>query len=349
MTAAVDTHAWRRIVVLRMVRRHSGTGRTIQPRCHRGGGPASRAHRPFVERDARGVPRGVHRDNRDTRGRNNPRAAWGLGHAARRGRARAARSVRHSAPWSIAVLASTAGLALVFLASVHAERALAGMDRTGALHITLTGHQYWWEAQYDDPAPAQVFITANELHVPVGRPVIFTLLSDDVIHSFWVPNLHGKKDLIPGHTRHVRLARRSAWHLSRAMCGVLRLSACTYGAARGGGVAGRIRSLGAAAASARRASLQPRRKARPRRLSRARPARCATRLAARRRAPARRRTSRTSRAAVRWRRGPCPTSRKTSPAGLMIRNVTSPGVNMPPHALPPQDLPSARGWLGTLQ
>jgi len=100
----------------------------------------------------------------------------------------------------LAVLASTAGLALVFLASVHAERALAGMDRTGALHITLTGHQYWWEAQYDDPAPAQVFITANELHVPVGRPVIFTLLSDDVIHSFWVPNVHGKKDLIPGHS-----------------------------------------------------------------------------------------------------------------------------------------------------
>jgi cytochrome c oxidase subunit 2 len=52
--------------------------------------------------------------------------------------------------------------------------------------------------RYQDPAPSRSFSTANEIHIPVGRPVELTLRSIDVIHSFWVPNLHGKKDLIPG-------------------------------------------------------------------------------------------------------------------------------------------------------
>ena len=53
---------------------------------------------------------------------------------------------------------------------------------------------------YDDPQPERVFTTANEIHIPVGRPIVLTLRSPDVIHSFWVPNLHGKRDLIPGQT-----------------------------------------------------------------------------------------------------------------------------------------------------
>jgi cytochrome c oxidase subunit 2 len=83
-------------------------------------------------------------------------------------------------------------------ASVFTDRALARLPLEDALHIRLTGYQWWWEAQYDDPAPSRIFTTANELHVPVGRPVIVTLVGADVIHSFWVPSLHGKKDLIPG-------------------------------------------------------------------------------------------------------------------------------------------------------
>jgi cytochrome c oxidase subunit 2 len=67
------------------------------------------------------------------------------------------------------------------------------------LRIKVTGHQWWWEVQYQDPLPSNVMTTANEIHVPVGKTVRLELQSNDVIHSFWVPNMHGKKDLIPGH------------------------------------------------------------------------------------------------------------------------------------------------------
>jgi cytochrome c oxidase subunit 2 len=68
-----------------------------------------------------------------------------------------------------------------------------------ALTVDLTGHQWWWEATYEDTNPSKRVTTANEIHVPVGRPVQIKLRSADVIHSFWVPNLNGKRDLIPGY------------------------------------------------------------------------------------------------------------------------------------------------------
>src|SRR5688500_7326830 len=67
------------------------------------------------------------------------------------------------------------------------------------LSIRITGHQWWWEVEYEDPIPQNRIRTANELHIPVGRHVVLKLQSTDVIHSFWVPNLGGKRDLIPGH------------------------------------------------------------------------------------------------------------------------------------------------------
>ena len=70
---------------------------------------------------------------------------------------------------------------------------------TNALHINVVGHQWWWEVQYNDTAPQRRLTTANEIHVPINRPVLFSLTSTDVIHSFWLPNLNGKRDLIPGH------------------------------------------------------------------------------------------------------------------------------------------------------
>ena len=66
------------------------------------------------------------------------------------------------------------------------------------LDIELTGHRWWWEVKYLDPVPSNIVTTANEIHIPVGRPIRFRLRSQDVIHSFWMPNLHGKKDLVPG-------------------------------------------------------------------------------------------------------------------------------------------------------
>jgi cytochrome c oxidase subunit 2 len=85
-------------------------------------------------------------------------------------------------------------------ASVGTDRALAHFALKDALHIEVTAHQWWWSARYDDKEAGNMFSVANELHVPVGRPVIMTLHSDDVIHSLWLPNLTGKKDLIPGRT-----------------------------------------------------------------------------------------------------------------------------------------------------
>ena len=64
--------------------------------------------------------------------------------------------------------------------------------------IRVTAHQWWWEVEYPDSIPQRQITTANEIHIPVGLPVVVELRSDDVIHSFWPPNLSGKRDLIPG-------------------------------------------------------------------------------------------------------------------------------------------------------
>lgn len=106
---------------------------------------------------------------------------------------------------SLALGLSIVGLLVLIAASVFTDRALARLPLQGAVHIELTGHQWWWEARYDDAQPSRVFTTANELHIPVGRPVILTLQGTDVIHSLWLPNLGGKKDLIPGRTATVTL------------------------------------------------------------------------------------------------------------------------------------------------
>lgn len=67
------------------------------------------------------------------------------------------------------------------------------------LQIKVTGHQWWWEIEYQDTVPSNNVTTANELHLPTGRPIKLILQSNDVIHSFWLPNLHGKKDLVPNY------------------------------------------------------------------------------------------------------------------------------------------------------
>jgi cytochrome c oxidase subunit 2 len=70
-------------------------------------------------------------------------------------------------------------------------------NRKDPLVIEVTGQQWWWQIRYQNSDPLQVLVTANELHIPVGRPILMRGTSLDVIHSFWVPNLHGKRDLIP--------------------------------------------------------------------------------------------------------------------------------------------------------
>ncbi|MCH7493278.1 cytochrome c oxidase subunit II [bacterium] len=71
----------------------------------------------------------------------------------------------------------------------------------GGLVVEAIGHQWWFEFKY----PQLDLITANEVHIPVGEPINFVLRSVDVIHSFWVPKLGGKMDLIPGKVNRVWL------------------------------------------------------------------------------------------------------------------------------------------------
>ena len=102
---------------------------------------------------------------------------------------------------SVVVSAAT-GLTVLTLfalltASIFTTRGIASVpDR--AIQIAVTGKQWWWQVEYDDPDKSKRITTANELVIPVGMPVTVHLRSSDVIHSFWVPNLHGKRDLIPG-------------------------------------------------------------------------------------------------------------------------------------------------------
>jgi cytochrome c oxidase subunit II len=101
--------------------------------------------------------------------------------------------------WVIA--ATTLSTMLLFglvLADVLTDRALSRLPVDNALRIEMTGYQWWWQARYMPDGDAPGFALANELHVPVGRPVVVSLKAADVIHTFWVPNLHGKKDMIPG-------------------------------------------------------------------------------------------------------------------------------------------------------
>lgn len=71
--------------------------------------------------------------------------------------------------------------------------------------IRVVGNNYWWRVAYLDGAGQELFWDANELHIPVGQPVVLELTAEDVIHSFWVPQLHGKMDMIPGRVNTLKL------------------------------------------------------------------------------------------------------------------------------------------------
>ena len=79
--------------------------------------------------------------------------------------------------------------------------ALARAEGKEPLRVEAIGHQWWWEFRYEDANPdvegGELITTANEMRIPVDRPVIMTLKSDDVIHSFWIPKLAGKQDVVP--------------------------------------------------------------------------------------------------------------------------------------------------------
>jgi len=93
------------------------------------------------------------------------------------------------------------------LGSLHAT---SRPSQDPATTIRIIGHRWWWEVHYIDRDPAMTIVTANEIHIPVGQPVRLELTSGDVIHSFWVPKLAGKTDVIPGSTNIAWLEADSA-------------------------------------------------------------------------------------------------------------------------------------------
>jgi len=139
---------------------------------------------------------------------------WSIVRAARARRVRRRESTTPERPdvnteradrWlGTAVVASTALTIVILLvllvASVWTGRAMSSLGAASAVSIKVTGHQWWWQVDYEAGVPSQRVTTANEIHIPVGQPVVLKVTSSDVIHSFWVPNLDGKRDLIPGYT-----------------------------------------------------------------------------------------------------------------------------------------------------
>ncbi|TCU54628.1 cytochrome c oxidase subunit 2 [Novosphingobium sp. PhB57] len=105
-----------------------------------------------------------------------------------------------------------AGLTVLIVGSFIADRALIAARDDDAMLVRVTGHQWWWRIEYRDPASRRWIETANELHLPLGRTARIELDSGDVIHSFWVPNVAGKIDMIPGRRNIVDLTpRRVGW------------------------------------------------------------------------------------------------------------------------------------------
>jgi cytochrome c oxidase subunit II len=101
--------------------------------------------------------------------------------------------------WIGGIAAPFAILAVLAVVTVDTTSALRNPSRD-ALHVEVGGELWWWSVRY----PATNFETANEIHIPVGQPIDLTLRSDNVIHSFWVPELAGKEDVIPGQVNHLR-------------------------------------------------------------------------------------------------------------------------------------------------
>jgi cytochrome c oxidase subunit II len=130
-----------------------------------------------------------------------------LVHALRR--SREARAAPRDTRKALRVVGGAVGATALILVGLALADFFAGRAVTrapgDAMRVRITAHQWWWEIEYLDGTPSERVRTANELHIPVGKPVALELISDDVIHSFWVPSLNGKKDLLPGYTTNLQL------------------------------------------------------------------------------------------------------------------------------------------------
>jgi cytochrome c oxidase subunit 2 len=124
------------------------------------------------------------------------------------------RMVASSNPHQLAVRRDAGGMAWIYVGGGISSLVLVGCmawtllvtaevtkpPSDPAITVQVTASQWWWSLRYSSVDPSRIFTTANEIHIPVGQPVRFELASADVIHSFWIPQLAGKMDVIPGQT-----------------------------------------------------------------------------------------------------------------------------------------------------
>jgi cytochrome c oxidase subunit 2 len=108
-------------------------------------------------------------------------------------------------------------LAALFAWTLPRTPAWKPVPPPGALVVAVTGHLWWWDVSYRDAATGAEIRTANEIRIPTGRPVYLALDSADVIHSFWVPELAGKMDMVPGRLQHL-LVSAERWGIFRGQC-----------------------------------------------------------------------------------------------------------------------------------
>lgn len=100
---------------------------------------------------------------------------------------------------AVASAVTTVILILLLISAAITGHDMAAYGEKPNMQINIIGHQWWWEVQYQNDDPSMTLTTANEIHIPTGRKVLLSLTSSDAIHSFWVPSLNGKRDLIPSH------------------------------------------------------------------------------------------------------------------------------------------------------
>jgi cytochrome c oxidase subunit II len=136
------------------------------------------------------------------------------------GAATGRRQVASGLNWIYGGLAATIVVLLItFAGTMMTLEAAVHPPRTPAIAIDVTAHQWWWEITYHQSGhPELTFTTANEVHLPVGEPVLVRLQSADVIHSFWIPQIAGKTDVIPGQVNEMWLEAEQPGS-SRGMCG----------------------------------------------------------------------------------------------------------------------------------
>lgn len=125
------------------------------------------------------------------------------------------REARAALRWVlVGTVASTLVLLAFFVATVSGLQHAGRVAEVTPLTVEVVGHQWWWEVRY----PREGFTTANEIHIPVGERVRLRVTANDVIHSFWVPQLAGKMDMIPGQTNEMWLEASQAGTF-RGQCG----------------------------------------------------------------------------------------------------------------------------------